>query len=112
MKVLLLGGTGYVGSNLVTQRPNWSWTTVGSGQCNLLDKNSISDIQGKYDVVINVAGFYGGIVFNQRGSMPEFTNINSSWTESGVFHQTMKLPLTSKAILTIRSILLIIKKLV
>jgi nucleoside-diphosphate-sugar epimerase len=66
MKVLLLGGTGYIGSNLVNQRPNWTWTTVGSRQCNLLDKNSIINIQNKYDVVINVAGFYGGIVFNQR----------------------------------------------
>lgn len=66
MNILLLGGTGYIGSNLVAQRPDWNWTVLDSNQCNLLDKNNVENICGNYDVVINAAGFYGGIVFNQQ----------------------------------------------
>lgn len=66
MKILLLGGTGWIGSNIAQQRPSWSWTALGSHQINLLDLNSIDKINDRYDVVINSAGFFGGLVFNQQ----------------------------------------------
>lgn len=66
MKILLLGGTGWIGRNLVQQRPTWSWTALGSQQINLLDPNCIEKINEHYDLVINSAGFYGGLVFNQQ----------------------------------------------
>lgn len=66
MKVLILGGTGFVGSNIVAQRPNWSWTVINSNNCDLLNSNSVEAIVGDYDVVIDSAGFFGGIVFNQQ----------------------------------------------
>ena len=66
MNVLLLGGTGFIGTILQQQRPNWSWTSVGSTQCNLEDTYVPMGIEGDYDVVINAAGIYGGIVFNKE----------------------------------------------
>jgi len=66
MNVLLLGGTGFIGTILQQQRPNWNWTSLGSMQCNLEDTHIPMVIEGDYDVVINAAGFYGGIVFNKE----------------------------------------------
>ena len=66
MKILLLGGTGFIGTSLQNQRPNWHWTSVGRDQCDLTDTCQTMGIEGNYDVVINAAGFYGGIVFNKE----------------------------------------------
>jgi len=66
MNVLLLGGTGFIGTILQHQRPDWTWTSIGSMQCNLEDTFIPMGIEGEYDVVINAAGFYGGIVFNKQ----------------------------------------------
>lgn len=66
MKILILGGTGFIGSNIVRQRPDWSWTVINSNNCDLLSARSVDAISGDYDVVIDSAGFFGGIVFNQQ----------------------------------------------
>lgn len=66
MNVLILGGTGWIGSNIVAQRPSWSWTVLGSKDADLTDPASTNNITGDYDLVINSAGFYGGLVFNQQ----------------------------------------------
>lgn len=68
MKALILGGTGFIGSNIVRQRPDWSWTIINSNNCDLLNAKSVAAISGDYDVVIDSAGFFGGIVFNQQHS--------------------------------------------
>lgn len=65
MKVLLLGGTGFIGGLVQKQRPEWSWTALGSRHCDLLDPRQVNCLQGQYDVVLNCAGYFGGIVFNQ-----------------------------------------------
>lgn len=66
MKALILGGTGFIGRNIVAQRPDWSWTIINSNNCDLLDARAVEAISGNYDVVIDSAGFFGGIVFNQQ----------------------------------------------
>ena len=66
MNVLLLGGTGFIGTILQQQRPNWTWTSIGSTQCDLTNTFEILNINGDFDVVINAAGFYGGIIFNKE----------------------------------------------
>lgn len=66
MNVLLLGGTGFIGTILQQQRPAWQWTSIGSMECNLEDTHIPVGIEGDYDVIINAAGFYGGIVFNKE----------------------------------------------
>lgn len=66
MNALILGGTGWIGSYIVKQRPNWNWHVIGSKQVDLMDHNQIHKITGDYDVIVNCAGFYGGLVFNQK----------------------------------------------
>ena len=66
MKALILGGTGFIGRNIVARRPGWSWTIINSNNCDLLDARAVEAISGNYDVVIDSAGFFGGIVFNQQ----------------------------------------------
>ena len=64
MNCLLLGGTGFVGKNIMLSRPNWNWTPVGTQQADLTDRAQTLTLKGNFDVVINCAGFYGGIPFN------------------------------------------------
>jgi GDP-L-fucose synthase len=66
MKVLLLGGTGFIGSILRKQRPKWIWNSIGQQHYDLTKPVQQSDISGRFDVVINAAGFYGGLVFNKQ----------------------------------------------
>lgn len=66
MKCLLLGGTGFVGQHIVRQRPKWIWTGVGTKNADLTDPTQLHRLYGDYDVVINCAGFYGGIPFNHQ----------------------------------------------
>jgi GDP-L-fucose synthase len=66
MKCLLLGGTGYVGKNLAAKRPEWDWTLVGSQHADLTVQDNLPKLYGDYDIVVNCAGFYGGIPFNTR----------------------------------------------
>lgn len=66
MNILLLGGTGFIGRCLQRQRPTWAWTAYGSKDFDLTDSQSTDKIGGHFDIVLNCAGFYGGIVFNQK----------------------------------------------
>lgn len=66
MKVLLLGGNGFIGSILRKQRPEWTWHSISRQQCDLTNSAQTSDISGNFDIVINAAGFYGGLVFNNQ----------------------------------------------
>lgn len=65
MNILLLGGTGFIGTHVKTQRPDWNWTVVNQKNHDLTDSSQVNKIQGKFDVVIDCAGFFGGIVFNK-----------------------------------------------
>ena len=64
MKVLLLVASGWIGRNIIKQRPNWKWICIDSKICDLEDHNQIQKIYGSYDVIIHSAGFYGGLPFN------------------------------------------------
>ena len=66
MKCLLLGGTGFIGQSIQAQRPKWSWTSVGTADCDLTKDTELSRLHGDYDVVVNAAGFYGGLPFNTK----------------------------------------------
>jgi nucleoside-diphosphate-sugar epimerase len=67
---LILGGNGFIGRAISSVRPLWRWTHHHQQQLNLLDYNAVSrasDILGRdYDVIINAAGYYGGLPFNQQ----------------------------------------------
>ena len=62
MKILLLGATGFIGRSLRAQRPQWEWTLCNSKTFNLLDFTGTIDY---HDVIINCAGWYGGLPFNK-----------------------------------------------
>tara|TARA_E500000178_G_C17004427_1_gene747417 strand:- start:910 stop:1785 length:876 start_codon:yes stop_codon:yes gene_type:complete len=66
MKILLLGSRGWIGSNIQKQRPDWTWTEIHSGICDLEDEKSTELLQGNFDVVIHTAGFFGGLPFNVK----------------------------------------------
>jgi GDP-L-fucose synthase len=66
MNCLLLGGTGFVGQQIQKQRPTWNWTSVGKDYADLTQHSSIDKLVDSYDVVINCAGMYGGLPFNQQ----------------------------------------------
>ena len=53
-----------MGKNIMLSRPNWNWTPVGTQQADLTDRAQTLTLKGNFDVVINCAGFYGGIPFN------------------------------------------------
>lgn len=66
---LILGGTGFVGQAIQAARPLWRWTSVGSQHLDLTDTAAVDRAirsWPRYDVVINAAGFYGGLPFNQQ----------------------------------------------
>ncbi len=67
-KVLLTGGTGFVGKNIVNKLSNkYDLISIGSKNCDLRNqndcKNLISDI--KPDVIVHAAGTVGGIGANK-----------------------------------------------
>lgn len=64
MNCLLLGGTGFIGQKIAAQRPEWRWTIVGKQDADLSKETEITKLIGSYDIVINCAGFYGGLPFN------------------------------------------------
>lgn len=66
MKCLLLGGTGFIGKKIQAQRPNWTWVSAGSQMCDLVTGVGIEKLYDDFDVVINSAGFYGGLIFNEK----------------------------------------------
>ena len=66
MKCLLLGGTGFIGQKIQNQRPDWNWVSVGSKDYDLTNYQDLHKLHGNYDIVINAAGFYGGLPFNAK----------------------------------------------
>lgn len=62
MKILLLGATGYVGASLAALRPHWEWTLCNSTTFDLLNFTGEIDY---HDIIINCAGWYGGLPFNK-----------------------------------------------
>jgi len=65
MNILLLGGTGFIGGHLQKQRPDWTWHTPTRQDLDLITDNVADKVNDHYDIVINAAGYYGGLPFNQ-----------------------------------------------
>jgi GDP-L-fucose synthase len=68
-KILVLGGTGFIGQAIQAARPTWQWTSIGRQTIDFTDTAAVDQAirsQSHFDVVINAAGFYGGLPFNQR----------------------------------------------
>jgi len=66
VKALLLGSTGWIGQNVLAQRPEWEWTCVSSANYDLEDTEQTMELVSEYDYVIHCAGFYGGLPFNKK----------------------------------------------
>lgn len=66
MKCLLLGGTGFIGKKIQAQRPDWTWVSVGSELCDLVSGRDLEKLYDDFDIIINSAGFYGGLIFNEK----------------------------------------------
>jgi len=66
MKILLLGASSFIGKDLNLKRPHWNWDLYDSKVCDITDTSAIKKITGNYDAIINCAGWYGGLVFNQN----------------------------------------------
>ena len=64
MKTLILGGTGFIGSNISGYIANAD--SVNSDVVNFLHGPGIDTISNDYDCIINCVGRYGGIPYNQR----------------------------------------------
>lgn len=66
MKILLLGATSFIGKNLELSRPQWEWDLIDSRNCDLTSPSSVAKVKGNYDAIINCAGWFGGLPFNQK----------------------------------------------
>ena len=75
-KVLVLGGSGFLGKSLRKFRPNWIY--AGSHDCDLTDKNQCYDFFHEInpDAIINLAARVGGIKDNVN-NQPDFYYVNS-----------------------------------
>jgi len=87
-KVLVTGGTGFVGRSLKKIRPNWIY--LSSGDCDLADKDQCFEyfIKEKPDAIIHLAARTGGIkenVNNQAEFFYENIEINTN-----VIHQAYR----------------------
>lgn len=74
-KILVLGGTGFIGQAIQAARPTWCWTSIGSRTIDFTDTAAVGQAIRSwphYDVVINAAGFYGGLPFNQQHNVEIF----------------------------------------
>lgn len=66
MKILILGGTGFIGKSVSQSFTNQECVTVGSGYHNF-EKETNQDLFYKdFDVIINSCGWFGGIPFNRK----------------------------------------------
>jgi GDP-L-fucose synthase len=74
MKILILGGTGFIGKNIADALIDFDTQKVGSKFHNFLTDDGRKVFDKDYDVVVNCCGWYGGIPFNKIHGEKIFKN--------------------------------------
>lgn len=91
MKVLVTGGTGFLGKRLSLVKPDWIY--VSSSECDLRSYDSTKDLLNSYkpDAVLHLAGRVGGIKDNKENQAVFFddnvlmnTNVIRASNEVGI----------------------------
>ena len=65
MKILVLGGTGFIGKSVSKSLDNFEIISIGSNFHNFKTKPDDNLFDKDYDVIVNCCGWYGGIPFNR-----------------------------------------------
>jgi GDP-L-fucose synthase len=86
--VLVTGGSGFLGSSLSVERPNWTY--VSSKDCDLTDSRQVAQLFGdlKPDSILHLAARVGGIKDNIE-NQADFFHINTMMN-TNVIHQAYK----------------------
>ena len=84
-KVLVTGGTGFLGKRLQLKQPKWTY--ISSRDCNLTNPNMVRDLIGdiKPDSIVHLAARVGGIKDNVE-SQADFYYLNTMMN-TNVIHQ-------------------------
>jgi len=89
-KVLLTGGTGFVGKNIVNKLSNkYELISIGSKSCDLRNQNECKNLisQVKPDVIVHAAGTVGGIGANKDN--PATFMYENLIMGSNIIHESM-----------------------